>query len=375
MVFDVEWHACGKHLILVSNPKIEMGLTAAEYKTIRDELQASERPFFLFHDDPDGMVSFLLLKRFIDKGRGMMVKAQPNVDERFLAAVKVAEPDTIFVVDVAIMQQSFVDTVKKEFGVKNIVWIDHHQPAKLHGVKYFNPMNHAPPKNPPASYLCYKTVEETRKEDFWLAMVGIISDWHMPEFADEFMKEYPHLLPKKMTAEEALFTTPIGKLGRIFSFMLKGPTSEAHACIRALEKVADPMDILEKRTKEGKFIYHQFKGINSDYEKLLEAAKKSADKSTDKKFLIFTYKGQQSFSGDLANELLFLYPDKILVIGRERSERYMLSFRARNVPVLPALQKALVGIDGYGGGHANASGGSVAKKDFEKFIEQFKGEF
>ncbi len=353
-----------------------MGLTQKEYETIRGELSSAQKPFFLFHDDPDGLTSFLLLKRFTGKGYGMMVKAEPNVNDRFLAAVKSNKPDTIFVLDVALMQQSFVDTVKSEtFGVKNIVWIDHHQPVKLSGVKYFNPRLHSPQSNPPASYLCWKTVGEKCKADFWLAMAGIVSDWHMPEFADEFRKLYPDLLPKPMTAEEALFTTPLGKLGRIFSFMLKGPTSEAMACIRALEKVTDPYEILDRTTSHGKFIYRQFKKINSDYEKLLADAKEAADNRMDKKFLIFTYKGKQSFSGDLANELLFLYPDRILVVGRERQDYHMLSFRARNVPVLPALKKALVGIDGYGGGHENASGGSVNKNDFEKFIEQFKGEF
>ncbi|MBI2145102.1 hypothetical protein HYU18_02150 [Candidatus Woesearchaeota archaeon] len=353
-----------------------MGLTASEYKNIRDELLASETPFFLFHDDPDGLTSFLLLKRFIGKGRGMMVKAEPNVNDRFLAAVKSNKPDTVFVLDVALMQQSFVDTIKSHtFGVKNIVWIDHHQPVSLNGVQYFNPRIHSPKNNPPASYLCYKTVAAERKEDLWLAMIGIVSDWHMPEFAEEYIKEYPDLLPKRMTAEEALFTTPLGKLGRILSFMLKGPTSEAHACIRALEKIKDPHEILERTTGPGKFIHNKFKAINNEYEKLLVAAKEAANASSDKKFLIYTYKSQQSFSGDLANELLFLYPDRILVVGRERQEAYMLSFRARNVPVLPGLKKALVGIDGYGGGHENACGGSVNKNDFEKFVEQFKAQF
>ena len=207
------------------------------------------------------------------------------------------------------------------------------------------------------------------------AMIGIISDWHMPEFADDFTKLYPDLLPKHMTAEEALFTTGLGKLARILSFMLKGTTTDAFACIKALEKVESPYEILNRTTQGGKFISGKVKQINSDYEKLLANARAAADASTDKKFLIYTYRGQQSFSGDLANELLFHYPEKIIVVGRERSEYYMLSFRARNVPVLPALKKALVGIDGYGGGHENASGGSVNKKDFEKFIEQFKGEF
>src|SRR3989338_5781930 len=156
-----------------------MDLTKNEYETIRAELLASERPFFLFHDDPDGLVSFLLLKRFIGKGYGMMVKAEPNVNDRFLAAVKSNKPDTIFIVDVAMMQQSFVDTVKSStFGVKTIVWIDHHQPVKLTGVKYFNPRLHSSQNNPQASYLCWKTVEgnTASRQDLWFAMVGIVSD-------------------------------------------------------------------------------------------------------------------------------------------------------------------------------------------------------
>jgi len=352
-----------------------MGLTRQENEEIKAELVSSETPFFLFHDDPDGLASYILLKRFIHKGRGMMVKAEPNVDDRFLVAVKSVRPDTLFVLDVALMQQSFVNTVLSPmFGVKKIVWIDHHQPMELMQVKYYNPRTHLVHDNPPVSDLCFKIVEKTNPNDLWLAMAGIVSDWYMPDFAPEFIREYPDLLPKPMTAEEAMFTTGIGKLGRIMSFMLKGPTSEAVACIRALEKINTPYDILNKLTKEGKFIHHKFKEINAEYEKLLAEAKETAQKESGK-FLIFMYKSKQSFSGDLANELLFLYPDRIIVVGRERPEYYMLSFRARGTPVLKPLLTALKGIDGYGGGHENASGGAVKKEQFEKFIKKFKEQF
>jgi single-stranded DNA-specific DHH superfamily exonuclease len=351
-----------------------MDLTKKEYENIRNALTASEKPFFLFHDDPDGLTSYLLLKRFIGKGNGMMVKARPNIDNRFIDFVKKASPDTVFVVDVAMMQKDFVDAVKQS-GVKKIVWIDHHQPMKLSGVDYFNPRTHSIHNNPPASYLCYEAVKETRKEDLWLAMTGIISDWYMPKFENQFRKQYPDLLPKKMTAEQAIFTTKIGRLGRMLSFMLKGSLINALACIRALENVKTPYEILEKSTNEGILIHEKFDRIYENYEIILNDAKATADDTSKDKFLIFTYKTNQSFTGDLSNELLFLYPKRIIVIGREKSDRVMLSFRSRDVPVLPALQKALKGIDGYGGGHENACGGSVSKEDFPKFIEQLKNEF
>jgi oligoribonuclease NrnB/cAMP/cGMP phosphodiesterase (DHH superfamily) len=351
-----------------------MGLTRQENETIRQELLSAENPFFLFHDDPDGLASYILLKKFKGSGRGMMVKAEPNVNDRFLPPIKAVKPDAVFVLDVALMQQSFVDTILSPiFGVRNIIWIDHHQPSELRRVKYFNPRVHLAQDNPPVSYLCYEIVN--KPSDLWLAMTGIVSDWHMPDFAGEFIKEYPDLLPKMMTAEEAMFTTNIGKLGRILSFMLKGPTSEAVACIRALEKINSPYEILNRITKEGKFISNKYQAVYKEYEQLLNQAKAQAEDQLDKKFLIFTYHSQQSFSGDLSNELLFLYPDMIIVVGRERPEQVMLSFRARNTPVLKPLLAALKGIEGYGGGHENACGGAVKKEQFEKFIKKFKEQF
>src|SRR3989338_2486550 len=161
-----------------------MHLKEKEYEEIRSYLSNSEKPFFLFHDDPDGLTSYLLLKKFKGFGKGMMVKAEPNVNDRFIAAVKAAKPDTIFIVDVALMQQSFVDTVKSElYGVKDLVWIDHHKPVKLDGVHFYNPRLHVPENNPPASFLCYKTVEQARSQDLWLAMAGAVSDWYMPDYA------------------------------------------------------------------------------------------------------------------------------------------------------------------------------------------------
>jgi hypothetical protein len=43
-----------------------------------------------------------------------------------------------------------------------------------------------------------------------------------------------------------------------------------------------------------------------------------------------------------------------------------------NIPA--ALEKALVGIDGYGGGHEYACGACIKVDDFPRFIENMKKE-
>jgi single-stranded DNA-specific DHH superfamily exonuclease len=75
------------------------GLKENEIERIKDELQNCKRPIFLFHDDADGLCSFLLLYRFIKEGKGVIVKSRPSVDEKFVKNVTDYEADKVFILD------------------------------------------------------------------------------------------------------------------------------------------------------------------------------------------------------------------------------------------------------------------------------------
>ena len=87
-------------------------LTKKQINDIREELNSCKNPLFFFHDDPDGLCSFLLLYRFINEGKGVIVKAAPRLDDKFLRKVEEYAPDKIFVLDIAIVEQSFIDNAK-----------------------------------------------------------------------------------------------------------------------------------------------------------------------------------------------------------------------------------------------------------------------
>ena len=55
-------------------------------------------------------------------------------------------------------------------------------PFERNNVKYFNPRLINKDVNIPTTYLCYKVVEQ----DLWIAMVGCIADYHMPDFFEDF---------------------------------------------------------------------------------------------------------------------------------------------------------------------------------------------
>ena len=335
-----------------------------ELKKIKNYLEKSENPLFLFDDDPDGLCSFLLLWKHIEKGHGVMVKGNPLIDESYLRKVEEYHPDKIFIVDKPKVSQEFLNKVNVP-----VIYIDHHKPNKnLKGVHYFNPMFNDEKDNRPTCYWCYKTVNENK----WIAMTGIIGDWFLPEYVDKDFKEaYPELLPKVNDPGEARFNTQFGRLVKIFSFILKGKPSESMRCVRILTRIKSPEEILEQTTKEGKYIYKYYEKINKRYESILDKAISQID--SEKEFLLYTYPSEKdSFTGMLAEELTYKYPNKTIVIGRKKERRVVSSIRCQTKNVRNAVEKAVEGLDGYGGGHEHACGSNISIKDFPKFIERLK---
>jgi len=113
-------------------------------------------------------------------------------------------------------------------------------------------------------------------------------------------------------------------------------------------------------------VYKKYEKINKVYDELKERLLKQ---KTDKKVKVFKYtEDNLSLTKDLSNELLYMFPDSIIVLGREKSGEMRCSIRAMNINLKPIIEKALVDVDGYGGGHEHACGAAIKVHDFEKFI-------
>jgi single-stranded DNA-specific DHH superfamily exonuclease len=333
-----------------------------DYKKLREEFNCS-RPLYFFHDDPDGLCSFLLLYRYIKEGKGIVVKSHPNVDEKFLKQVDEYHPDKIFILDLAQVDDNFLDNVSIP-----VVWIDHHLPQEPRGTHYYNPR--VAKDNIPVAGICYKAVQQ----DLWISSVGVVGDWFVPEDLNELQKKFPSLVQHKCKDPGSLlFDTPLGKLARIFSFILKGTTQDAMKAVKVLTRIDSPDEILSQSTDRGRFIYRKFEKINMDYQELLATAASSA---TEDPFLMFVYPASRmSFTGDLSNELLYRFPGKIVIVGREKNGEVKCSLRSGpKIDMLGMLNKAIQGIKGYGGGHEQACGAVVDVEDFPRFISNLRGE-
>jgi len=336
-------------------------LPEKQYQQIRDELKNCKNPLFFYDDDPDGLCSFLLLYRYIKEGRGIAVKTHPTLDARSAPKIVECNADKVFVLDVAHLEQDFIDA-----SPVPVIWIDHHGPFDRHNVKYFNPRLIKKDANFPTTYLCYKVTQQ----DLWIAMVGCIADMHLPDFFHAFSEQYPAMLNSQKDVQDIYFNSDVGKLIKTFSFCLKGRTDDVKKNLSALTKINEPEEILNQTTAAGKFIFKQYAKTNKMYESLLNDA---LSYPSDKKMIVYSYTDEKmSFTGDLANELLYKFPKKIILIGRRKGDEVRMSIRSKGIMIPLLLEKALIGLEGYGGGHEYACGANVKAHDFSEFVERFE---
>ena len=124
-------------------------------KEIRDIIENSKNPLFFYDDDCDGTTAFLILRKTFNKGKGIILKSAPFLDEKFLNKVEENYPDLIVVLDIANITQEFIEKANVP-----IVWIDHHPILNRKKVHYLNPLFFDSKDARPTSYWAYKITKK-----------------------------------------------------------------------------------------------------------------------------------------------------------------------------------------------------------------------
>ena len=339
-------------------------LTKKQVEEIREHLDKAQNPLFFFDNDADGLCSFLLLQRYIGRGKGVAIKSFPELIPEYFRKIKELNADYVFVLDKPVVSDEFFKRVD-EVNIP-VVWIDHHLADKEDipsFVNYYNPLFNKKKSDEPVTALCYQITK--KREDIWIAVIGCISDRFVPNFYKEFEKKYPELTIESKKAFDIYYKSQIGRIARIFGAGLKDRTTNVVNMLRFLMKVKSPHEVLEE-TSKNHTMHHRFDQINTHYQKLLKKAIAIGKKSEE--LLFFQYSGNLSISGELANELMYLFSGKIVVVAYIKGIKANLSIRGKGVRKL--FLKAIDDIEGAtGGGHEDAVGGQVKIEDLEKFRE------
>jgi single-stranded DNA-specific DHH superfamily exonuclease len=342
-------------------------LNKEQIEEIKQHLEKAQNPIFFFDDDIDGLSSFLLLSRYINRGKGISIKSKPELDKKYARKIIELKSDYVFILDKPLVSKEFIDEVY-EMNIP-LVWIDHHSVEQNYDIEpkkvyYYNTTKNEKKTSEPVTYWCYKITEN--KEDLWIAVIGCISDGYMPDFITDFEKKYKELWKKDVkSAFEGLYGTEIGKIIRILNFAIKDKTSNVVKMIKFLQKVKSPYEISEER--ENNFMLLRFNQINKTYKKIMERAQKF----TKNKVIYFQYSGDFSLSADISNELWYNNPEKFIVVVYIRGIKSNVSMRGKNAKKI--TEEVIKGFDNArGGGHEVATGATLNAEDLPKFKKKIE---
>jgi single-stranded DNA-specific DHH superfamily exonuclease len=341
-------------------------LTKKQVKEIKEHLEKAQNPLFFYDNDPDGLCSFLLLQRYLGRGKGIAIKSFPDMNSDYFKKALELNADYIFILDKPVVSPDFFEEVKK-YNIP-VVWIDHHKienqkvPKFIH---YYNPVLKNKKNTEPVTYLCYCITE--RKEDLWLAVAGCISDRYIPDFYKDFLKAYPDLAIKSKEAFEVLYKSQIGNIARMLSYGLKDSITNVVKMAKFLCIAKTPYEVLEESSKN-KEMHTKFNYISKKADKFIEKAKSLVGEG---KFLFFQYSGDLSISSDLSNYLTYLFPEKIIVVIYLAGAKANISVRGNKIKSL--LLDSIKDIEGAtGGGHEDAVGARIPLEGLEKFKENMR---
>jgi len=341
-------------------------LTKKQVSEIREHLQRAQNPIFFFDNDADGVCSFLLLQRYLGRGKGVPIKSFPDVAEEYFKKVVEFKADYIFFLDKPVISKEFFDLAEKA-GV-NVVWIDHHMIDKEDVpdfVYYYNPLFNESKSDEPVTALCYQIANKT--EDLWILVAGCISDRFVPPEYSDFEKKYPDLALSSSDSFDIYYKSQIGKIAKIINFGLKDRTTNVMNMIRFFLAASSPYEVLEE-SSGNQTMYYRYKQVDSKYKRLL---KKSISFVGEGRMIFFPYGGDLSISSDISNELSYLFKDKIVVVLYNKGSKVNISMRGKGVRDIFA--RAIKDIEGArGGGHENAIGGQINSKDVERFRERLE---
>lgn len=348
-------------------------LTEKQVSEIKEHLERAQNPIFFFDNDQDGLCSFLLLQRYLGRGKGIPIKSFPGMTADYFRRVKELGADYIFILDKPIVLDEFFEETRKVN--LPVVWIDHHQTEQKipEYVNYYNPLlNQGKDKGEePVTALCYQVTK--REEDVWIAVVGCISDRFVPRFYEDFEQRYPELSVMSHSATDIYYKSLVGKIAKMFSFGLKDRTTNVVNMMRFLVKAKSPQDVLDENSKNYT-MHKRFNDIEEKYQKLL--GKAITIEKHKEPVLFFQYGGDLSISSDLSNELNYLFPEKLIVVAYIKGARANISVRGEHARDI--FLKSIEGLeDATGGGHEEAVGGRIKIEDIEKFkanVEQIVSE-
>jgi len=340
----------------------------------------------VYHTDTDGVCSGLISSVGVGRVTGIEPRAIPsvpgsvNVNSKLIRHIEKYNPKTIIFVDLAVDQEP--EKVEELAENKDIIIMDHHPINKdlnqNKNIVHINPKREDDKRLYPASKLCFdKFSEITDVNDLdWVAAVGVIADSGAKEwkkFLLDVNKKYRYYPYPKFESE---FDMPLGEIGKwINSARLVEGRGGLKRAFRALSLCRGPEDFLKTKNKYAKELKECNEKTKRVIEQLVEEFDEKAE-NIDDTYFYFIKNDEFSFlKSTVATILSHKHLSKTIFVFSNPKDSGFVFFSCRRSDGKVDLRKVIQHVTkifkkSSGGGHKEASAGSVLKKDFEEFKKE-----
>ncbi len=346
-------------------------LSEKQVLELREHLARAQNPIFYYDNDCDGLCSFVLLRRFLGRGKGVSVRSFPDLNKDYARKARELNADYVFVLDKPVLSQEFVEAISN-MGLP-LVWIDHHDlpvqdfEKEFDNLSVYNPTRNKgmTKSNEPVTYLAY--IISGREEDVWIAVMGCIADHYLPDFVSVFEKRYPEMWGDFNGAFDAYYGSEIGRIARALNFGLKDSITHVVQLQNFLISCQHPREVLSEVPGN-----YSFRKKYIGVEQKCDGFVKKAASKLHNNIIFFSYSGDLSISSDISNVLSYRYRDAYIAVAYINGNIVNISLRGKDVRLI--LERVLLLVPGSGGGHDDAVGARVGASDLARFQEVFEQE-
>jgi hypothetical protein len=301
-----------------------------------------------FHADSDGVVSAFFVSGELDR-LGIKHKLIPSLG----SSVNFEGDGNIFL-DLS---------SPKGRGLMNFS-IDHHVSEKL---KFFYANPRLSGFEWPVSFTSYALFGA--KELAWVSAVGVVADWGAEKVPAEFWKVVKESHPGMCgrVKQESLVKGRLGEMALMIDCTIaRDRSSGAVYSLKALKEANSWSEFLAGKGKSGAM-------KKARAEIMQEVNKVFGAEIVKKEFVLLRFQSPHRIKSLVAAMAKERYKNKMIVIAQDEKDKVRLSFRQGRG--LDKLAKELTYGIGEGGGHPEASGGHIRKKDWETFKTRLFSKF
>ncbi len=340
-------------------------------KSLGQRIINSPSALIFFDDDPDGLSSFLIIYKLIRDVHPILVKGS-SVNCKHYSKYKDSMFKEVFVLDKPMIDPEFFRCVSQP-----IIWIDHHSIANVNNnIYYFNPRMFDKEFYLPTSMCIFHALRSIKQDSFleeycWIALIGAIGDYYFDEeLVKKFFKKYFPRQEIPRDIKEALYgENALSYLVKVFSFILKGKRRRVKKNIELLMTIENPLELIDGSNPAARRIIKHYEEINKVFLQKLKYIK-SLGRKNEEIVLYIDENDEYGLASILSNYVAFLFPEKLVVIGRKTKNSINLSLRHQGIDVEKLLKISINGLKAVGGGHKHACGASIPLGEFEIFKER-----